>query len=178
MTDPAGRRSDIVRRGAGAVAVLLAMLAAALPTAQRAEAQSDAAPSLPRFASLKSDEVRMRAGPGEQYPIEWVYRRRGLPVEIVAEFEHWRRVRVPDRTEGWMHRALLSVQRTIVVQGEIRTMHAEPATWAPAVARLEPGVIVDVQTCDNEWCHVTVAGHEGWLRKVEGWGVYPDERIE
>ena len=158
--------------------MLLAALVGLLPMARPAVAQTEQAASVPRFASLKSDEARMRAGPGDQYPIEWVYRRRGLPVEIVAEFENWRRVRAPDRTEGWMHRALLSIQRTIVIQGDVRTMHAEPATWAPPIARLEPGVIVDVQTCDDEWCHVSVAGREGWLRKVEGWGVYPDERIE
>ena len=168
MTDPAGRRPTTAPGGGRAAAILLAALLGSLPAPLPAMAQVEQSPSLPRFASLKSDEARMRAGPGDQYPIEWVYRRRGLPVEIVAEFDHWRRVRAPDRTEGWMHRALLSIQRTIVVQGEVRTMHAEPATWAPPVARLEPGVIVDVQTCDKEWCHVSVAGREGWLRKVEG----------
>ncbi|MET4697056.1 SH3-like domain-containing protein [Constrictibacter sp. MBR-5] len=178
MTDPAGRRPISCRRRRAAAALLCTLLLGTIPAAPQAAAQSETSQSLPRFVSLKSDEARMRAGPGDQYPIEWVYRRRGLPVEVVAEFEHWRRVRAPDRTEGWMHRALLSAQRTIVIQGEIRTMHAEPATWAPPVARLEPGVIVDVQTCDQEWCHVSVAGREGWLRKVEGWGVYPDERIE
>src|SRR3546814_20191736 len=77
-----------------------------------------------------------------------------------------------------MHRALLSLERTIVVQGETRTLHAEAATWAPPVARLEPGVIVEVETCEGEWCRVSVAGRSGWLRTVEGWGGYPEERIE
>lgn len=182
MTEPAGRRVVEGRRaGRSAVLSLAGLLAVSLAgwsSARDAVAQSDSGQPLPRFVSLRSDEARMRAGPGDQYPIEWVYRRQGLPVEVVAEFEHWRRVRAPDRTEGWMHRALLANQRTIVIQGEIRTVHAEPATWAPAVARLEPGVIVNVKTCDLEWCNVSVAGREGWLRKVEGWGVYPEERIE
>src|SRR3546814_13765764 len=108
---------------------------------------------------------------GDQYPIEWVYRRRGLPVEVVAEFDNWRRVRAPDRTEGWMHRALLSLERTIVVQGETRTLHAEAATWAPPVARLAPGVIVQVATCEGGWGRGSVAGRRGWRRRAE-------ERVE
>lgn len=170
---------DRAIRAGGFAALLFGLALAAAPVGvQSANAQTETGLPVPRFVSLKADEVNMRAGPGDQYPIEWVYRRRGLPVEIVAEFDNWRRVRLHDRFEGWVHRQLLAAQRTIIVQGEIRTIHAEPAAWSPPVARVEPGVILQVSNCDREWCAVSADGRRGWFRKVEGWGVYPEERIE
>ncbi len=133
---------------------------------------------LPRFVSVRAGEANLRTGPGDQYPIDWVLQRRGMPIEILAEFGHWRKVRDIDGTQGWLHKALLSGERTVLITDEIRTMRREPSDWAPAVARLEPGVVAKVRRCEPEWCELEVADRRGWLRRTEFWGVYPGERIE
>ena len=105
--------------------------------------QASAAPEtsglpLPRFVSLRSGEVNMRAGPGLQYPVEWAYRRRALPVEVVAEYHHWRRVRDREGTEGWIHKSLLSGRRTAVVVGEIRTLRSKAEPDSPPCQTISP----------------------------------------
>lgn len=133
---------------------------------------------LPRFVSLRSGEANMRTGPGDQYPIDWTYVRKGLPLEITAEFEHWRKVRDMDGAQGWMHKNLLSGQRTVIVTGEVRTIRHDASTWATPVARIEPGAVAELRRCDGDWCEVEAGGRRGWLRRTEFWGVYPDERVE
>ena len=82
--------------------MLLAGLIGGVPVdaAQAAEKSSE---PLPRFVSLRADTVNLRTGPGNRYPIEYVYRRKGYPLEIVAEFDQWRQVRDWQGTEGWVH---------------------------------------------------------------------------
>lgn len=135
---------------------------------------------LPRFASLRSAEVNLRAGPGPQFPVNWTYRRRALPVQIVAEFEHWRRVRDFEGVVGWAHRATLSTRRTLIVTGEERVLREAPREDADPLARLEPGVIAEVRSCEagKPWCRVSVAGRTGWLRRSDSWGVLEDEGVE
>jgi SH3-like domain-containing protein len=133
---------------------------------------------LPRFASLRADEVNLRAGPGVRYPIEWVFQRRGLPVEITAEFENWRKIRTAENTEGWVHRQMLSGKRSIVVAGKEQVMRRQPETSAPAVARLEPGVVAQVSECDGNWCRVEASGFRGWLPRAGTWGTLPGEKIK
>lgn len=130
---------------------------------------------LPRFASLRASEVNLRRGPGERYPIDWVYRRRGLPIEIIDEFESWRRIRDHDGTVGWVHRSMLRGQRTVLVLGSMRSLRRDPDTQAPAVARLEPGVVARLETCRQVWCRVETGGFGGWLRRQDIYGLYPDE---
>lgn len=155
-----------------AAIALLAALVAAGPAA------ADTGLPLPRFVSVRAGEANLRAGPGDQYPIEWVLTRRGMPVEIIAEFDHWRKIREADGTQGWLHKALLSGQRTVLVTGEVRILRREPSATAAAAARLEPGVIAELRRCDASWCEVEVAGRRGWLRRTEFWGVYPGEKID
>lgn len=155
------------RGGAGLAAILLLTIAAGV-------AAQTGLP-LPRFVSLRADEVNMRAGPGVRYPIEWTYLRAGLPVEITAEFDTWRKIRDWEGTEGWVHQSLLSGKRTVLVTGGRRTLRREPGESAPAVAHLESGVIGALERCRDVWCLVTVRGFEGWLRMGEFWGVYADE---
>jgi SH3-like domain-containing protein len=135
---------------------------------------------LPRFVSLRADEVKMRTGPGVQYPVEWVFSRLGLPVEIIAEYQNWRKVRDWQGTQGWMHQSLLSAKRTFIVTGAVRAIRKAPAPDAGPVARAEAGVVGGLVECpeNGQWCRVGVEGYEGWLRRVDFWGVYPNEAVK
>ena len=133
---------------------------------------------LPRFVSLRNDEVNMRAGPGVRYPIEWVYRRRGLPVEIIDEFGNWRRIRDWEGDLGWVHSSMLSGRRTFRVTGQPRILRREPGENAPAVAKLMPGVVGQLESCNGSWCRLSADGYEGWLQREEFYGVYPRETVE
>lgn len=132
---------------------------------------------LPRFASLRASQVNLRTGPGVRYPIDWIFRRRNLPVEITAEFENWRKIRDEQGAEGWVHRQMLSGRRSVVVVGAVQTLRRQPETNAPAVARLEPGVVAQVLECNGEWCRVEASGFRGWLARAGTWGTKPGERI-
>ncbi|MBB92387.1 MAG: hypothetical protein CMF68_15585 [Magnetovibrio sp.] len=135
---------------------------------------------LPRFVSLRAGEVNMRSGPGVQYPVDWVYKRRHLPIEVIAEFQTWRKVRDHQGTQGWVHQTMLDGERTAIVLGRTRTLRADASSDARALARLEPDVIVRIAACpkDSGWCRVRAAGFEGWIRRVELWGVRKDEAVQ
>ncbi len=135
--------------------------------------------ALPRFAALRADDVNLRAGPGDRYPIEWLYKRRGMPVEIEREFEVWRLVTVPDGTKGWVHQATLMGRRDFIVMDKERTMRAGPADTTRAVAVLKPGVVGRIRACaaDAQWCKVQVGGYRGWLPRDAFWGALPSEAI-
>jgi SH3-like domain-containing protein len=134
---------------------------------------------LPRWASFRSDEVNLRAGPGTRYPVDWVYRRRGLPVEIEREFEVWRLVRDQDGVRGWVHQATLTGRRDFVVAGGEHTLRSSAADTAAAVAMLKPGVIGRIRDCavGKKWCEVQVGDYRGWLKRDDLWGAYPDEAV-
>jgi SH3-like domain-containing protein len=139
-------------------------------------------PMLPRFASLKREKTNVRVGPGTQYPIRWIYQRQGLPVEIIAQFGNWRRIRGSDSSGGWVHAALLSAWRTALAapwSAISLNLRARPSEQAAVLARLQPRVLVRVKRCDRTWCAVNVAGQDlsGYVRQVKLWGVYPDETI-
>jgi len=162
-----------LRSAALATVVILATIMATAVAA-------DTGLPLPRFVSLRSDEVNMRTGPGRRYPVEWVYRRQGLPVEVIAEFDTWRRVRDWQGIDGWMHSSVLSGERHVVVTGGIRILRAKDDADSPPVARAEVSVIAKLLECpeDTAWCRVEIDGVRGWLRRDEFWGVYEDEIIE
>ncbi len=142
-----------------------------------AAAAQEAAP-VPRFAALRSDEVNLRAGPGKQYPVDWVFTRRALPVEITADYGQWRKIRDVDGSEGWVHQSLLTGRRSVMITGEIRTLVREPEPGAAPVARAEPGVIARLLACRGVWCRIEIERHKGWLRRDHLWGVYAGEVIE
>jgi len=160
------------------IAAIGAFLVMALGLAPApADAQDQPLP-LPRFASLDSGEANLRAGPGKDYPILWVYQRKGLPVEIIQEFDTWRRIRDRDGTVGWVQQNLLSGKRTGLIIDQQRVLRAEPGS-NDAVARLEPGVVARIEECRNDdWCKLEVQGYKGWLTRDEFWGAYPDEAFE
>jgi SH3-like domain-containing protein len=134
---------------------------------------------LPRWAALRSDEVNMRAGPGTRYPVDWVYRRRDLPVEIEREFEVWRLVRDQDGVRGWVHEATLVGRRSFVVMGADRMLRSSASDTASPVALLKVGVVGRIRSCQagKQWCEMQVGEYRGWLKRTDVWGVYPDEAV-
>lgn len=140
---------------------------------------------VPRFVTLKSETVNMRVGPGTEFPIEWTYKRKGLPVEIIQEFDLWRKIRDAEGAEGWVSHTLLSGRRNAIVNpGEgdkvkgLINLKSSPENNAETVARMEPGVVVVLKSCDLEWCEVEINDTTGYVAKVSIWGIYPDERYE
>ncbi len=133
---------------------------------------------LPHFAALRADEVNLRTGPGERYPIEWVYHRKGLPVEVTAEYDVWRKVRDSDGTVGWVHERMLTAERRVVVAGGEQTLLANPAPGAQPVAHAEAGVVARLLECRSSWCRVETQGIKGWLPESGVWGVAPGETVQ
>jgi len=140
---------------------------------------------LPRFVSLKSGRVNMRVGPGTQYAVEWMYLKPGLPMEVIQEYDNWRRVRDADGAEGWINQALLSGRRTGAVapwfKGKERAavpLLADPKQGAREVAHIEPGAIGSVIMCNGQWCKMNFSGNEGWISQESVWGVYPGETVK
>jgi SH3-like domain-containing protein len=135
---------------------------------------------IPRFVSLRTDPINLRTGPGVRYPVDWVYLRRRLPVEVIAEFDTWRQIRDPDGAEGWVHQTMLSGRRTAVVMGASAVLRREGADAAATIANLEKGVIVSVQRCpaSSAYCRVEASGIQGWLKRDQMWGVYPTETLQ
>ena len=134
---------------------------------------------LPRFASLGSNRVNLRTGPGTQHPVEWTYQRAGWPVEITREFGFWRRIRDHDGAEGWVQQKFLSGRRSLVVRGETRLLLRRPDLAAPPVARLAPGVQGRIRRCEagSAWCEVEVRGTRGFLMRGWFWGTYEGEEV-
>lgn len=134
---------------------------------------------LPRFVSLRSDQVNMRAGPGARYPVDWVYMRRDLPVEVIQEYETWRKIRDPDGAEGWVHQSMLTGRRTIMVRKDKAMLRRTADDTASAAAYLSQGVIGKLLQCPkgSDYCRVEVEGYQGWLRRNELWGAYKAEAI-
>lgn len=186
-------------RRAAALAVGLASLACLAMTppaaAQQAtpatvapegEARQGSGLPLPRFSSLKSDRVHLRQGPGTDHKVLWIYKRAGMPVEVLREFEGWRQVRDAEGATGWVAQALLSGRRTALVapwevKGESRPLTAvrsDDREGAAAVAMVEAGVLANVRSCDGRWCYVSVGDHRGYVDQKRLWGVYDGETVK
>jgi SH3-like domain-containing protein len=137
---------------------------------------------VPRFVSLKSDRVNVRGGPNKDQEVRWVYTRVGMPVEITAEFENWRRIRDWEGAEGWVYHSLLSGRRTAVVvpklNAELVALHDSPDAASPVVAKLQSGVLGSLKSCDGNWCQFTGKNFNGWIEQERLWGAYPNEKVE
>jgi SH3-like domain-containing protein len=140
-----------------------------------ATGEGEASLPLPRFASLHSDKVNLRRGPGQRYPVDWVFVRKDLPVEIIAQFEHWRRIRDWEGTEGWVQEHMLTGKREVMIRGEVRALRRNPDLGAPLVARAEPGVMARLVECQGAWCRIESTDVAGWVQRSDIWGVYPNE---
>ncbi len=136
---------------------------------------------VPRFVSLKTDKVNLRAGPSRNYPIKLVYVRKGLPLEVIAESELWRRVRDMDGEEGWVHSATLDGARHLFVRGDgsdrAVALRQDPGRDAPIDSLAQPGVIGQLNKCRIDWCLMEAQGQTGWVHRSLVWGVYADENI-
>lgn len=137
---------------------------------------------IPRFVSLKAEKVNVRRGPSSDHAVAWVFQRKGLPVEIVAEFETWRRVRDADGEEGWILHNMLSGKRTAMIapwrQGQTVPMYDRPNAAGGVVAKLGSGVVGEVEECSGEWCEVNAGGYDGFIEQTQLWGVYPGESVD
>src|ERR1700687_1774862 len=137
---------------------------------------------VPRYVSLKSDHVDVRAGPTKDNDVAWVYTRSGLPVEITAEFENWRRVRDSEGAEGWVYHSLLSGRRTAVItmktKDELAPLYDRADPTGAVAARLQAGVVAQVKRCAAGWCHVAGNGFDGWVEAQRAGGGFADEKVE
>jgi SH3-like domain-containing protein len=175
--------------------LVLAFCQPAMAQSPPADAPAQAAPAaptgsglpVPRFVSLKSDRVNMRNGPGTDYPTGWVYRRAGLPLEVIKEFEGWRQVRDSDGAEGWVLQSFLSGRRTgLVLPWERKASTAAPivavfssdSETSPVVANVEAGVIANLHSCDGRWCRISIEQYNGYIEQKKLWGAYESEVIK
>lgn len=182
------RSRGCARWMAGAVLAIWAgtALAGEAAPAGPAAQQGQSGLPLPRFVSLKADRVNLRTGPGTEYPTTWVYRRAGLPLEVLGEFEAWRQVRDAEGATGWILQSLLSGRRTaLVAPWDVKSDEAAPqipirlsdSESSRAVVMVEAGVIANVHTCDSRWCRVTVDRYRGYVPQKQLWGVYENEIV-
>ncbi len=132
---------------------------------------------VPRFVTLRSDNIVMRAGPGREYPITWRLQKKGLPVKIIAEYDMWRHVECHDGTKGWIHKSLLSGRRNLFVVDGPKTLFKKDVQDARPVAKLDSGLLIatKIKKCTHNRCPVKVADFEGWINKSDVWGLLATE---
>ncbi len=130
---------------------------------------------LPRFVSLRAGEANVRRGPSLSHRIDWIFTRRDMPLQVIAEYGHWRRVIDRDGQGGWIHYRMLSGARTVLIEAENTTLRARPEASAIENAILEPGVVARLGDCNPDWCELTAGGYRGWVPKSQLWGVSDGE---
>ena len=179
-------RPALPRRTAGGAlpgfaGTLLLLLAGAIAMPRLAEAQEIGSVTklpLPRYVSLKSDKVNLREGPSREHRATWIFQRAGLPVEITAEFDTWRKIRDSEGSEGWVLHSLLSGRRTALVapwkKGQTFNLYRSRDEQSSPIAALQTGVIGNIQTCDRTWCRIYGEGYDGYVLQANLWGVYPE----
>ena len=164
-----------------ALAVAVALIAALAPVEAAAQVGTVTGLPVPRYVSLKSDRVNLREGPSKEHRTAWVFQRAGLPVEVTAEFDNWRRIRDSEGSEGWVLHSLLSGRRTALVapwrKGEVIPLTTQ-AGGANVSAQLQSGLVVSVRRCDKAWCRVSGKEFDGYVEQKMLWGVYANERVE
>ena len=176
--------ASAARRFVRAVALASVALFAGATVAGADQVGTASGLPVPRYVSLKSSRVNLREGPSKDHRTIWIFQQAGLPVEITAEFETWRKVRDSEGSEGWVLHSLLSGRRTGLVTPwkknpkDTSLLYAKPSADAAPSAMLQPNVLVNIRSCDKTWCRVNGEGFDGFIRQTELWGVYPNEVIE
>lgn len=130
---------------------------------------------VPRFVSLSSNKINVRAGPGRRYPIKWIFQRKNLPVKIIAESDTWRKIKDHEGVEGWVHQRMLSGRRWAIILNETTLIRKDKTNSAPGVARFEAGVVASLKECSKEWCLIEASSYSGWLHSNKIWGVSSNE---
>ncbi len=134
---------------------------------------------IPRFVTLASDKVFVRTGPALRYPIKWIYQKDHFPVEIIQEFDTWRKVRDMDGDDGWVHQSLLSGSRSVIVKGEANLpVRKEASDNSRVIVMLEPNVVAALEECEGAWCRVSSEGYTGWAERKFLWGIYDAEDFD
>jgi SH3-like domain-containing protein len=162
---------------------LLGMLACLAPAIAQTHATDGKVTSgselpIPRFISISKRNANLRVGPGKRYPVDWIYRRRGVPVLVTAEFQHWRKVLDVDGTEGWLHKTLLSGRRTAVVTDDFVNFHMAGNMEAPIIFRAEAGVMGALEACIGGWCRMEIRDRAGWIERHRIFGALPSEEFD
>ena len=155
--------------------ILTLALSLAAPVAGAVERGSVTNLPIPRYVSLKASEGNVRRGPSLAHRIDWVFTRRNMPLQIVGEYGHWRRVQDRDGQGGWVHYSLLSGVRTVIIETDLTALRVKPDGGAPVAAYAEAGVVARLGSCLPAWCRVTAEGRKGWVEKAALWGVGADE---
>jgi len=136
---------------------------------------------VPRFVSLKTDKVNVRKGPSSEHALAFTFQEKGLPVEITAEFEGWRKIRDAEGSEGWILHNMLSGKRTALIapgrKGAYLNLMNGPSIESGAAARLASGVVAEIRKCDGTWCRVLASGYDGYVDQNMVWGAYPGEAV-
>ena len=166
----------------GILALVLALATTAADAAGDLAVGAASGLPVPRFVSLKPDRVTVRGGPNRDHDISFVFTRSGLPVEITAESDNWRRIRDWEGSEGWVYHSLLSGRRTALVaakqEDDLVPLYDRAEAQGTLVARLQPGVLATVKHCSGTWCHISGTGFDGWIAQERLWGVYPNEKVD
>ncbi len=133
---------------------------------------------LPRFVSLSKNKAFVRTGPGERYPIKWIFKKKGLPLEITLEYENWRRIKDHEGEEGWIYHSLLSGKRTgLILHDDLVPIHRKADKDSRLMAYIEPKALVALEKCEGAWCKLKAQGYEGWAERRYIWGVYEAENF-
>lgn len=138
---------------------------------------------IPRFVSLSNNKTNVRVGPGQKYPVKWVINRKSLPVEVILEFDHWRKIKDQEGAEGWVFHSLLSGKRTAIILGNnavsaYEKPFGENTKKSRVSMHLEPMSVVEIESCDGALCAITTSGLSGWIKRKSLWGVYETENID
>lgn len=130
---------------------------------------------IPRYVSLKPSEVNVRVGPGKRYPIRYVYKRIHLPVQVVEEFAHWRKIADYEGASGWVHKGMIDGKRHALIMGKTQNLYSKPDATSAATLRAQPLVIGELKRCEPDWCELEIQGRNGWIRKNDLWGTTREE---
>ncbi|MFO1033648.1 MAG: SH3 domain-containing protein [Hyphomicrobiales bacterium] len=148
----------------------------------KAQAMGATGLPIPRFVTLKADKVNVRKGPSSDHDVAFMFQRKGLPVEITAEFENWRKVRDSDGEEGWILQSMLAGRRNAYVaywaNRKFVGLYAGADKASGLLANMAPGVLASIKSCNGHWCEIEVDGRDGYAMQSQLWGVYPGEVVD
>jgi len=124
------------------------------------------------FASLRSNETNVRAGPGQNYPIKFIYKLKGIPVQVISEYDNWNEIKDYEGQSGWVMQSLITKKRTLMIRTTKGFVNLQKKNNEKSriIFRLENNVIGDYLKCIERWCALEVSGKKGWVRDEEVFG--------